>query len=78
MAAINIHEIKARFSYYAKQVLKGHSFVIAYRNKPFAVLSPLEKSTSEQQLTFGVLEGAFNVPDDFNEPLIDFEKDYYS
>ncbi len=77
MTVLNIHEIKARFSHYAKLVLKGRSFIIAYRNVPFAVLQPLTKNSEVKGLTFGGLKGKFELPDDFDSPLTDFENDYY-
>lgn len=49
---LNIYEIKSKFSEYAKQVLKGKSFIIAIRNKPFAKIVPLvdEKSQKKQMI----------------------------
>ena len=79
MTTLNIHEIKAKFSHYAKLVMKGKSFVIAIRNKPFAILSPLPESFNRQKrLVFGAMKQRFEVPDDFNKPLKEFEKDFYS
>lgn len=77
MTTVNIYDIKARFSYYAKKVMSGDSFIIAMRNKPFAVLKPLEILSSNTKIKFGVLKGKFSVPNDFNKPLERFEKDYY-
>lgn len=73
---LNIHEIKACFSRYAAQVMKGRSFIIAHRNKPFAELTPL-KQPLRLPLRFAVLKGQFDVPDGFNQPLPEFEKDFY-
>lgn len=76
MTYLNIHEIKAKFSFYAKQVMRGKSFIISIRNRPFAELRPLTTKTNTK-IHFGVLSGAFKVPEDFNAPLSDFEKQYY-
>jgi antitoxin (DNA-binding transcriptional repressor) of toxin-antitoxin stability system len=73
---LNIHEIKSRFSHYAREVMKGKSFILAIRNRPFAELRPLP-GTSRPRIVFGVLRGKFTVPDDFNEPLEDFSASYY-
>lgn len=73
---LNIHEIKAYFSRYASQVMKGKSFIIAHRNKPFAELRPLE-AQAHTPLCFGVLRGEFEVPSDFNAALDEFEKSFY-
>lgn len=73
---INIHEIKAKFSHYAAEVMKGATFIVSMRNKPFAEFRPL----SEQRvgpLRFGILKNAFHVPKNFNAPLSDFESDFY-
>lgn len=74
---LNIYEIKAKFSYYAKQVLKGQSFIIAYRNKPFAKFVPIPSEAVQSKIKFGLIKKKFKIPEDFNSPLLDFEKDYY-
>ena len=76
MSYLNINEIKDRFSYYAKQVMKGKKFTICFRNKPFAELIPLP-DVNFSVIKFGVLKDQFTVPEDFNAELKDFEKDYY-
>lgn len=73
---LNIYEIKARFSSYARQVMKGKSFIIAFRNQPFAEFRPIQKA-KPSQLTFGVLKDQFKVPDDFNASVPEFERDFY-
>jgi antitoxin (DNA-binding transcriptional repressor) of toxin-antitoxin stability system len=76
MTFLNVHEIKTRFSYFAKQVMAGKSFVICIRNKPFAELRPLQVAEASK-IRFGVLKKEFELPDDFNAPLSDFEQEYY-
>lgn len=76
LKTLNIYEIRSRFSYYAKQVMRGKSFLIAVRNRPFAELRPLPAKTP-RKLVYGVLEGMFTVPEDFDAPLPEFESDFY-
>lgn len=78
MSHINVYEIKSRFSYYARQVLKGKSFIIAYRNRPFAKFAPLDSPTVTDAIKFGVLKGKFKVPEDFNAPLDELENEFYA
>ncbi len=73
---INIHQIKAAFSKYAKEVQKGKSFIIAIRNKPFAELIPI-RTKKNKKIVFGVLRNKFSLPDNFNSELEDFQNEYY-
>jgi len=73
---VNIYELKARFSAYAREVLKGRTFILAIRNKPFAELRPLSRNTPAK-IVFGVLKGKFEMPANFNAPLEEFEQAYY-
>lgn len=77
MSYININEIKARFSEYAKKVMQGKSFTIAIRNVPFAVLCPLPEARFKKKLRFGLMQDKFTIPEDFNAPLTDIEVEYY-
>lgn len=77
--AINIYNFKAEFSKYAKEVLRGASLIISIRNKPFAEFRPIT-STKVGQFKYGVLKDSlkgYELPDDFNDSLIDFEADFY-
>jgi antitoxin (DNA-binding transcriptional repressor) of toxin-antitoxin stability system len=75
---INIYQMKAEFSRFAKDVMKGKKFIIAHRNRPFAELRPLEEN-KKRKIIFGVLKNKikFNGPDDFNDSLDNFEQSYY-
>ena len=73
---LNIYELKAAFSYYAQEVLKGKSFIIAMRNKPFAEFRALP--ARGKKITFGVLRNAFELPKNFNSALPDFERAFYA
>ena len=57
--------------------MKGSSFVICFRNKPFAEIRPLA-ANSPSNIKFGALSGQFEVPKDFDKPLSEFESDFYA
>ena len=72
---LNIYEFKSAFSHFAREVLKGRSFIIAMRNKPFAEIRPLTPKGG--RIVFGTLRGKFQVPDNFDAPIEDFERNFY-
>lgn len=76
---LNIYEIRTRFSFYARQVMRGKSFIVGNRSKPFAEFRPLSSAENKpnMELKFGVLKGKVTIPADFDDPLADFENDYY-
>jgi antitoxin (DNA-binding transcriptional repressor) of toxin-antitoxin stability system len=77
---VNIFDFKTGLSKYSKQVLKGASIIVSIRNKPFAEFRPLF-SEKTSPFKYGVLKAelkGFDLPDDFNDPLLEFEKDFYS
>ena len=76
---INIYEFKAKFSKYAKEVLAGASLIVSIRNKPFAEFRSISSENSKP-FKFGTLKStfkSFRTPDDFDQPLVDFESSYY-
>ena len=75
---IDIYQMKAEFSRFVKDVMRGKKFIIAHRNKPFAELRPIEDS-KKKRIVFGILSKRFKftLPEDFNDPIEDFEKSYY-
>jgi antitoxin (DNA-binding transcriptional repressor) of toxin-antitoxin stability system len=76
---VNIYDFKTSLSKYSKQVLKGASIIVSIRNKPFAEFRPLS-SESILPFKYGVLQSElkdFEIPADFNDPLTDFEEDFY-
>jgi antitoxin (DNA-binding transcriptional repressor) of toxin-antitoxin stability system len=78
--SVNIFDFKTGLSKYSKQVLKGASIIVSIRNKPFAEFRPLF-SEKINPFKYGVLKAEFkdfDLPDDFNDPLVEFEKDLYS
>jgi prevent-host-death family protein len=65
--AINIHDAKTHLSRLVEQAAQGKEIVIAKAGKPMARLVPLENAPRPKK--FGLLEGRFKVPDDFDAPL---------
>ena len=66
MAAVGIHEAKTNLSRLIRRVNEGEEIVITRSGKPVARLVGIEIPADR------VLDrdlGAFEVPDDFNEPL---------
>ncbi len=64
---INIHDAKTQFSRLIELTQAGEEFIIAKSGKPVARLIPISQERRKRQL--GLLDGAIQVPDDFNAPL---------
>ena len=67
MHQVSVHEAKTHLSRLLRRVLAGEDVVITRSGKPLARLVPIE----ENRPVFGVDEGRFVVPDDFDDPLDD-------
>ena len=65
MRTVNIHEAKTHLSRLIEAAAKGEPFVIAKAGKPMVKVVPLDSPKAVQRI--GFMEGAFNVPDDFDE-----------
>jgi prevent-host-death family protein len=65
--SINIHEAKTHLSRLVEQAALGKEIIIAKAGKPMARLVPLENAPRPKK--FGLLEGSFQVPADFDTPL---------
>ena len=63
MKQVNIHQAKTDLSKLVEEI------VIARAGKPAAKLVPLTASRGHRRL--GLLDGKFQIPDDFNTPLPD-------
>jgi prevent-host-death family protein len=63
---VNIHEAKTHFSKLLRRVLKGEEVTISRAGKPVAKLVPLDRPRARE---FGIDQGVFDVPDDFDAPL---------
>ncbi len=66
---MNIHDAKTQFSKLIELTQAGEEFIIAKAGKPVARLIPIGQEQRKRQ--FGLLDGAIQVPDDFNAPLPD-------
>ncbi len=67
MKQVNIHEAKTELSKLVERAEAGEEIVIARAGKPAAKLVPVTKSRGRRRL--GLLDGKFQVPDNFNAPL---------
>ncbi len=67
MRTVNIHEAKTHLSRLVDEAASGQDIVIAKAGKPTAKLGPLNRARAPRRL--GFLDGKFEVPDDFDEPL---------
>lgn len=68
VAQVSVHEAKTHLSRLLRRVAAGEEIVIARSGKPVARLTPVKEP---ERRTFGIDEGRFEVPDDFNAPLPD-------
>lgn len=65
---ISVDEIKRDFSTFLKRVESGEILVIMKAGKPLAEIKPVSQDTTKLR-PFGLCEGDFTVPDDFDVPL---------
>ncbi len=65
MVQASVHEAKTHLSRLLRRATDGEEVVITRAGQPVARLVPIEGSRP----LFGVDEGRFIVPDDFDEPL---------
>jgi prevent-host-death family protein len=77
MIQVNIHQAKTHLSRLLRRVIAGEEVVISRAGRPLAKIVPLEEQPIKREI--GTDEGAFHVPDDFNEPLpeeilVEFER----
>jgi prevent-host-death family protein len=64
---INVDEIKQDLPTYLQRVQAGETFVIVKSGKPLAEIKPVTATAGLRP--FGLCEGEFTVPDDFDAPL---------
>ena len=69
MTQVNIHQAKTELSKLVERAESGEEIVIARAGKPAAKLVPLKRARGRRRL--GLLDGKFQIPDDFNAPLPD-------
>jgi len=66
MSSVNIHQAKTNLSQLLRRVAAGEEIIISNAGKPVARLVPID-GTRKRRL--GTDQGAFVIPDDFNDPL---------
>lgn len=69
MATVNTYEAKTKLSALLKRAQNGEEIIIAQAGVPIARLVPIQSEQGRSRL--GLDRGAFSVPDDFNETLLD-------
>ena len=67
MQHVSVHEAKTHLSRLLRQVVAGEDVVITRSGRPVVRLVPVEGEG--ERPAFGVDEGRFVVPDDFDAPL---------
>lgn len=65
MHQVTVHEAKTHLSRLLREIAEGEEVVITRSGQPVARLVAIQ----EGRPVFGVDEGRFVVPDDFDEPL---------
>ena len=65
MHQVTVHEAKTHLSRLLREIAEGEDVVITRSGQPVARLVAIQ----EGRPVFGVDEGRFLVPDDFDEPL---------
>jgi prevent-host-death family protein len=67
MKQVNVHEAKTHLSRLIDEVEAGEEVTIAKAGRPVARLSPIRGKARRRRL--GLLNGKFQIPDNFNAPL---------
>ena len=62
---VSVHEAKTHLSRLLQRIAAGEDVIITRSGQPVARLVPIEETPP----VFGVDEGRFVVPDDFDDPL---------
>ena len=77
MATVALAEAKATLSALLDRVERGETVTITRHGIPVAELHPLAPARPKGLRPWGLYEGQFTVPDDFNDPLADDELDLW-
>lgn len=67
MISVKIEDIKEDFLHYLQQIDLDETILITEADKPVAELKRISDAATVRP--FGLCEGEFVVPDDFDEPL---------
>ena len=65
MRQVTVHQAKTHLSRLLREIVEGEDVVITRSGRPVARLVPIEESRP----VFGVDEGRFVVPEDFDAPM---------
>lgn len=71
MSEVAVHDAKTHLSRLLRRVATGEEIVICRRGEPVARLVPIKR---EGQRRLGIDQGVFEVPDDFDAPLTEFDR----
>ena len=63
---VNIHDAKTRLSELIARAVKGEPFIIAKAGKPMVKVVAIEEPEPKPKKRIGMLEGLYEVPDDFD------------
>lgn len=78
MDQVNLAELKANLSAYAKRVKQGERVIVCERNKPIAELRPLENLKKKQQRPGpGQFKDQIQFTDDFFASDVEIESDWF-
>lgn len=69
---VNLHEAQAHLADYVDKTLAGEEVILARAGKALVALVPIEK---HNKVILGTLEGAFDVPENFDDSL---PEDFYN
>ncbi len=67
MKQVNIYEAKTQLSKLVDEAAGGEDIIIARAGRPVARLTRVSAGQGRRKL--GLLDGRFEIPDDFNRPL---------
>jgi prevent-host-death family protein len=67
MQLVNIEEARHRLSQLVEKAAAGNDVIIGRNGKPVARITQLQPP--KRVIRFGLLQGQFEVPDDFDAPL---------
>ncbi len=69
---VNMDEAQAHLAHYVEKTLAGEEVILARAGKALVALVPIEKHNN---VILGTLEGAFDVPENFDDSL---PEDFYN
>jgi len=68
---VNMHEAETNLPIYVEKALAGEEVIFARADEPLVMLVPFAtfQGTQRNNVVLGVMEGAFKVPEDFDDPV---------